>query len=268
MPTTSRTRPDEAVEHLRGLQVAHRLGERGEAGEVREDDGGDQLAGEGAQGVEPGQLGELHHEVLAERVRRGALSDVEDRRLGDRRGERARPAGRLVQLRRREARSAQPLEDVEAEEARLGLGDAAEGVGHDARELDDRLLRETRVEDGAEPPEELEVLLGHQVTAVGEPRGLADLAHEVRRQAGERRGLGPRPDRPGRRRVDQLEVALHAVAPRPRHDLLERDAALEEEPHQAHALDVVRAETVGAGRADQAEALPLAEPLDRLAGPP
>ena len=129
------------------------------------------------------------------------------------------------------------------------------------------MLGKAGVDRDAETPEDVEVLGGHQVAAVGEPDRLAHLAHELGVEAGLRRRVVARPHRARRRRVDQLEVAVHALAPGPGHDRLEGDAPLEEEADEPRALDVLRTEALGLRAADEPERLPLGEVLDRLARP-
>ena len=158
--------------------------------------------------------------------------------------------------------------DVEVKEADLCLRDAPEGVGVDAYQLQQGLLRKPRVERDLQRLQRLHVLLV-------EPLALRAEAHrppqppdrrEVQSDDADRFVQGIRPPHPGREGGPHVggEDLLLAVG---LHDRLETDPAAQEESNEPRAFDVLGSEVVSTA-ADEPERPPLEELLRRLAAPP
>ena len=84
----------------------------------------------------------------------------------------------LSQLRGRQAGAAQPLVDMEVEEAKLSLGDSAEGVGVDPNKLDQRRFRQSTVQRRSKRTERVHVIIVQRIAARAEAGGLPEAADQ------------------------------------------------------------------------------------------
>ena len=111
--------------YLRCRRVAHRLGERREAGEIDEQDRGPQLRRHLRRALEARLLLHVQNDVLPRRLLHSLLVKVQQDGLDQRFHAVARRIRDLDEFPAGESSRLQPLVHVEVKEANLRLGDAA-----------------------------------------------------------------------------------------------------------------------------------------------